>query len=370
MVTAASPVSVLLVDDTPEIRRLLRLNLELDGRFEVVAEAGDGVAAVAAVEEHRPDVAVVDLAMPIMDGLEAIPLMRESSPGTRVVVLSAFGAHQMGEKAAAAGADRYLEKGMASDELVAAIAEVAGAGSARQPDDVSSLARVLEVLAHEVRSPLSTATGYVIPLRLALDAGDLEAAEQHLERIDRNLQRLQRLVGVILDARTVLAGSLELDPAPVKLAGVVREEVDDTLALSGRPWTFVTDEDAVAVVDEVRLRQVVTNLVANADKFSPPGERVDVIVRRTPDQAEIEVRDRGLGVPPDQRVRLFRRFGRLERDRGIAGTGLGLFLARELAVAHGGDLVHEQPEDGVGSRFVLRLPVAPADGAGAADEAD
>ena len=104
------PLRVVIIDDTVDLRELLRLALERGG-FEVVAEAGDGRAGIETVEEHRPDVVLLDLAMPVMDGLEALPTLRRLLPDGKIVVLSGFGAQQMAARAVAAGADGYVQKG-------------------------------------------------------------------------------------------------------------------------------------------------------------------------------------------------------------------------------------------------------------------
>ena len=121
-----SPISVrvLLADDSIEFRRLLRILLGRDGRFEVVAEAGDGVAAVEMTKEHRPDVVLLDVAMPKMDGLQALPSIREIAPATKVVMLSAFSATEMAEKAHNQGADAYLEKGELFERMAETIIRV------------------------------------------------------------------------------------------------------------------------------------------------------------------------------------------------------------------------------------------------------
>ncbi|MDQ4094760.1 MAG: response regulator transcription factor [Actinomycetota bacterium] len=115
------PIRVVLVDDTEEIRRLLRIALELDGRFRVIDEAGDGASAVKLVGEKQPDAVVLDLAMPIMDGLQAIPEIRERAPGAKILVLSGFGARQMSNEAMSRGADAYVEKGGDLNDLATKI---------------------------------------------------------------------------------------------------------------------------------------------------------------------------------------------------------------------------------------------------------
>ena len=117
-------IRVVLVDDTVEIRRLLRMTLEFDGRFKVIEEAGDGVAAIKAASEQQPDAVVLDLAMPVMDGLQAIPQIRRESPETKILVLSGFDERQMSAEAISRGADAYIEKGGDLDKLASKLLEL------------------------------------------------------------------------------------------------------------------------------------------------------------------------------------------------------------------------------------------------------
>jgi DNA-binding NarL/FixJ family response regulator len=115
---------VLLVDDTPEIRELLRITLEIDGRFEIVGEAEDGAAAIDLTESEVPDAVVLDLAMPVMDGLQAIPEIRKHCPNTKILVLSGFDARQMSKEAISRGAHAYVEKGQNITELATMLVEL------------------------------------------------------------------------------------------------------------------------------------------------------------------------------------------------------------------------------------------------------
>ena len=121
---------VVLADDTAEYRLLLRIILEQDGRFEVVGEAADGAEAVRVTEAERPDVLVLDLAMPVMDGLEAIPEIRACSPGTTIVVLSGFARGRLDREALALGATAYVEKGEAFSTIVSTLLDVSAAAPA------------------------------------------------------------------------------------------------------------------------------------------------------------------------------------------------------------------------------------------------
>ena len=113
---------VVLVDDTEDLRQLMRLTL-LRAGWEVVGEAGDGAAGIEVVREQSPDLVLLDLSMPVMDGLEALPHIRAACPRATIVVMSGFGASQMTEPALAQGADGYVEKGTPLREVVDYLAE-------------------------------------------------------------------------------------------------------------------------------------------------------------------------------------------------------------------------------------------------------
>jgi DNA-binding NarL/FixJ family response regulator len=123
----SSAIRIFLCDDVPELRALLRYGLEEDAALQVVGEAGNARDAIAAVGELRPDVVLLDLSMPGMDGLEALPLLRAAAPDTAVIVFSGFASERMREPALALGAARYLEKGEPFDVVRAAVREVVAA---------------------------------------------------------------------------------------------------------------------------------------------------------------------------------------------------------------------------------------------------
>jgi DNA-binding NarL/FixJ family response regulator len=111
-------VRTLLVDDVAELRALLRVTLEQSGGFRVVGEAENGLEAVERAQQHQPELVLLDVAMPLRDGMEALPLILEASPASRVVVLSAVEAQRLARTALARGAVAYLEKSIDPDDLV------------------------------------------------------------------------------------------------------------------------------------------------------------------------------------------------------------------------------------------------------------
>src|SRR5688500_7746601 len=161
-----APCRVLLADDTPEIRMLVRLALELDGGFETVAAAGDGAEALHLPDQHQPDAIVLDLAMPVMDGLEAIPAIKKGNPNAKILVLSGFDAPKMMNEAMEAGADAYLEKGEPAHKIVQLLQgfypEGMQASPAGEPDDLTvedlSLGPTDPVLTDDVRAEKNSET--------------------------------------------------------------------------------------------------------------------------------------------------------------------------------------------------------------------
>ncbi len=113
---AEAAVRVLIADDAPDIRLLLKMYLT-DSRLEVIGEATNGAEAVDMARDQQPEAIILDLAMPVMDGLEAIPLIKEVSPATKIVVLSGFDAERMAQKAISLGAETYLQKGVALGDI-------------------------------------------------------------------------------------------------------------------------------------------------------------------------------------------------------------------------------------------------------------
>jgi DNA-binding NarL/FixJ family response regulator len=115
--TQRAPISVFLVDDVPELRELIRVGMEEDPGFEIVGEAGDGRSAIEGIASTRPAAVLLDLSMPDMDGLQAIPEIREGDPDVAIIVLSGFSADRMGPPVLERGADGYVEKGTPIQEL-------------------------------------------------------------------------------------------------------------------------------------------------------------------------------------------------------------------------------------------------------------
>ncbi|MGA6167309.1 MASE1 domain-containing protein [Amycolatopsis magusensis] len=356
------PVTAVIADDSREVRFALRALLESLPGITVVGEVADGVEAVRIAGERRPDALLLDLAMPGMDGLEALPLILAASPGTKVIVVSGYGRDQVAEQALRLGATAYVEKGGSTRLLANLLADLFSeigrdrAGPRSGPvAEVDQQADIAATCAHELRTPIAALTSIT---ELLLDQGERMPAEtvhKLLGAMARSLRQLDRVVQDLADAGRMLNGKLDLLLESTDLGDLVRALLGELSELTeDHPVELRVGDGVVAGIDPFRIRQVLLNLLANAAKFSQPGTPIRLSLRTAGKLAEIAVTDQGPGIAPEHRDRLFGKFERLGSMH--RGTGLGLYISKEIARAHRGDLVLAESGPG-GSTFVLSLPI-------------
>jgi signal transduction histidine kinase len=473
-------VRVVVVDDTPDLRLLLRLTLERDGDITVVGEAADGRQGIEVVARLQPELVMLDLAMPVMDGIEALPQIKEACPEARVVVLSGFEAGAMEERSRKAGADAYLQKGTSPreiltvvrgllgrvpdaatlpaarppaddrspavasqderrpiarraaeeapvgllmvagaraggdrlaylnpaaaamldlpsdaagghlDELVPPLAallarslgrDLAGEGvedrliaggrtldvslraaggdvvislaPARTDGEVDRLRQAIRTTAHEIRNPVTLLSGVA---SVVADAGTSLTEQQHthlLAAVGRQAAVLERVTDDLLTAAQAGRGVLRLDVRAVDLSPLLENVVSDVAGQ--QPVSVTVPPGLRALADRTRVSQMVANLLTNAFKYADAPYVVEAgAVAASRPWVRIAVLDSGPGVDPDFRPRLFDEFARAEASRE-QGTGLGLYVVRSLAEAHGGRADYAPRPDG-GSEFTIHLP--------------
>ncbi|WP_437690915.1 response regulator [Sorangium sp. So ce176] len=218
----------------------------------------------------------------------------------------------------------------------------------------------LATLSHELRSPLNAILGWTHLLRS--EPFDEQRVSHGLEVIERNVAAQTKLIEDLLDVSRVATGKLRINAAPMALASVVEVAVDAIRpAAEAKQLTIDVSLDPAIEVngDADRLQQVVSNLTANALKFTRPGDHILVALRRVGAYVELTVRDTGEGIAPDFLPFVFERFRQADSTsrRAHAGLGIGLSLVRHIVEAHGGSVMAESPGLQKGSTFVVRLPL-------------
>ena len=226
----------------------------------------------------------------------------------------------------------------------------------------------LKLASHELRAPVAVLRGY---LSMISDGSLGEVGNPKVVRLlpilEAKVEEIDKLVGGMLETARLEDQRLYLRLGVFDLCGLVRRVVraSDPKRDSRHPLAFLVDQEAALVrADQERIEMIVSNLIDNAIKYSPEGGDIDVECRvdSAARLAKVLVSDQGLGIAESAMPRLFTRFGRIvtHENAAIPGTGLGLYLARELARMHGGDLTAASAV-GEGSTFTLTLPLAPAD---------
>ncbi len=396
---------ILLVDDEEGVRETMAAILEREG-YEVVS-APSGEEALEHVHGNAFDLLLTDLRMEGMSGVELMAAIRERSPETPSIMLTGYASLDSAIEALREGAYDYLVKPTHVDVLKAAVARGVERGSlarslhdrveeldatnaelralsdeleqrvhqatadlSHKVDELAETNRQLEeatrlreafisVAAHELKTPISS-------LRLSAQLAErvLKQTEspEH-ERLERQIHtvidqsvKLARLVEQMLDVSRVKAGRLDLEPQQTDVIPIIRAIVDSARQKSEKhPIAFEAPATLEAVLDPLRVEQVVVNLLDNAIKYSPHGGQIEIVAAERDASVWIAVRDHGLGIPPEHRDRIFEQFYQAHAGGSAAGMGLGLYISRQIAELHGGSLTAEFPDDG-GSRFVLLLP--------------
>lgn len=357
---------VLVADDVRANRDLLRDLLERE-RF-VVDEAEDGLAALERVAVSPPDIVLLDLQMPRMDGFEACRKLKANPATASIPVLLVTALSEREERLAGigAGANDLITKPIDSTDLVL---RVRNALKLRrlyttleaQYAELQKLERLrddfVHMLVHDIRSPLAA-----LSVTLHLVAQELDRASTHREDIlnaSWYARRITEMVSDVLDTSRMEAREMPLKRAPVDLAGVC--EAATALVLGPTPAKRIVvslPEPPVSVeADGKVLERVVVNLLDNALKYDPGKEPVHVRVERRGPNARVSVLDHGGGIPPEARERIFEKFGQAsEAPKDRRSTGLGLTFCRLAVEAHGGRIGVDS-EMGAGSTFWFELPV-------------
>ena len=217
----------------------------------------------------------------------------------------------------------------------------------------------LATASHELRTPLAAVYGAVRTLRRDDRLSSPELDEQLLTMIETESHRLAEIVDQILVSTEVDRGSVPVRPEACDLRELCESAIASVRVRAPATIELALDVPRPVVVhtDPSRLRQVVVNLLDNAVKYSPKGGRVDVRVREHDGSVEIEVADHGLGIPEEAQKRIFEKFVRLDPEMrlGVGGSGLGLYISRELVERMGGRL-RVDSEPGRGSTFTIQLP--------------
>ncbi len=368
---------IMVVDDTPANLKLL--DEMLQGRGYRVVQFPRGAMALRAAAKHPPDLILLDIMMPEMDGFEVCRQLKaaENLKDIPVLFISALDGTDDKLKAFSAGGLDYVTKPFQEQEVLARVKthlslrrqQVRIAAQKQQLQEDHDRLRELEklrdnlvhMIVHDMRSPLTTMLG---SNEIILFEKDRLSSEQ-LKFVAMNQSSCRELVDMVsslLDVSRLEAGEMPLNRVPCELKNIAETSAESVtaLALERQLEIPVNGDPTHAFVDPDIMQRVFVNLLGNAIKFSPEGKAIGVHITSTDHTARASVTDQGAGIPPEDQGKIFDKFGQVElrKEGRKLSTGLGLTFCKLAVEAHGGEIGVDS-EPGKGSTFWFSLPVSP-----------
>lgn len=371
---------ILVVDDNLQNRMLVEAHLAAAGYAVTLAE--DGEQAVEMFTRSMPDVVLLDVVMPKMDGFEACRRMRAARHGAEAAIvfltaLSEMGAHQ---DAMQAGADDFLTKPINRTELLMRVRSLVwmkrlkeglrnGYDLIRSQREALFVAQrqkedTITYIVHDLQNPLASILANTEFL-IGQDSLMPELRDASYDILEAS-RAMQRMVQNLLDISRSEDGALVPNPQAVDFVELVKQvQVEMTYRLNEKQLRLETEFDmkgSKVFADPDLLRRLVENLLDNSFKYSPQGSHVELKAKLDSENfIEFRVVDHGVGIPEDMREQVFEKYVRLERgavpQARRAGRGLGLAFCRLAVDVHGGRIWVEEAQP-TGAAFCVRLPKA------------
>ncbi len=357
---------ILIVDDEPLNRELLRAFFEGSGHE--LDDAATGEKGLDLARAHTPDLVLLDVMMPEMDGYETTRRLKAMFTQTVVPVVLCTALNDRASRFAglAAGADEFLTKPIDRDELLVRARNLLALRArevelAEHNAELIDLRRfqddMLAMLVHDLKSPLA-----VILASLEYVLGQPSTVGEVREALDDCQQagaRITRLVGNILETAHAESGQMVVRKGPLPLAPLLETLLTPRLVqIEARARTLEVDVDGlVAHADRDLIARVVENLLDNAIRYTPSGGRIKVWAQAQGDQIELRVGNTGPSIPESSRGLVFEKYTQVwDANRG--SVGLGLYFCRLAVEAHGGRIwIEESPE--LSTVFAMSLPATP-----------
>jgi two-component system sensor histidine kinase/response regulator len=361
---AAKPDRILVVDDSPDNLFLVQTILEEEGYVIVLAE--DGRSALNQIEASPPDLVLLDVMMPGMDGYEVTQRIRANTklPFIPILLITAYDQSSV-VQGLDTGADDFIRKPVEVDELLARVRALLRLK--HSVDERDQIAREREDfvsrLTHDLRTPLVAADRMLMLFQQGALGEQSPAMQEAITTMARSNRNLLAMVNTLLEVYRYEAGRKTLIFLPVDLHELLHEVTQEVIPLAEEKKLSLKlhmEEKVPSKVlgDRLEIHRVFTNLIGNAIKFTDTGT---VDIRLTSDQTSqsaaplivVEIQDTGSGITPEDQAVLFERFRQGSHKR--SGSGLGLHLSRRIVEAHKGK-IDVKSEVGKGSLFTVRLP--------------
>jgi len=362
------PLQVLLVEDSEDDALLLALELRRGGYAPAVTRVQSAADLQARLGEGPWDVVISDYSLPRFNGREALRMVRAAGGGEiPFVLVSGHIGEESAVEALKAGAGDFVMKQNLTRLVPAVEREMRDARMRRERREtlealqraVAARDQFLSIASHELKTPLTALQLQLQSLQRLL-SGDGPAEQRMAQKVrtaTRSAERLGELVSRLLEVSRLTTGKLELAPEPLDLALLAREVAGrfaEPLSEGGILLTLRAPAPVHGRWDRGRVETIAASMLSNAIKYGG-AKPIELGVEGVGPLARLWVRDNGIGIAPEDQARIFERFERAVPEHHYGGFGVGLWVARLVAEAHGGRILVES-RPGLGSTFTLELP--------------
>jgi signal transduction histidine kinase len=370
-VTETPPPRIFVIDDDDVMLLSCRRILERDGYGVETFESG--CEGLARLEQVRPQMLLVDLKMPELDGLQVIERVRALDPDLVIAVLTGYATIATAVDAMKAGAYDFLPKPFTPDELRLVVArgcerwQLAHESRRLRHEKEVAEHRIVTFLSHQLKSPLAATKQYLDVLLFSSPGEVGPGARGWIERCQARLEEMLVMIDDWLTLANVERGGVSHREASAELPAVIAHVAQAAAPQAERSGVTVRTDVAAGIPpvcgDATSVATIITNLVVNGIKYNRPGGEVAVRAVREGTAARVDVTDNGIGIPADSLPRIFEEFYRVGTDEGkkIPGSGLGLAICRRIVQELGGS-IDVTSTLGSGSTFTVKLPLATVSG--------
>ena len=368
-------LNLLVVDDEPGIRTGVIRSLqnfsvgfpfmEDDFQFNII-EAGSGEEALVLIDQHHPDIILLDNKLPGIEGVEVLEQIKDKEIDTMVMMITSFASLELAVKATNNGAYSFIPKPFTPQELRGAVEQITKRlflkRMTKKMNTVGKQVRFmfLSVLSHELKSPLNAIEGY---LRMMQNKQMGENIDDYEKMISRSLERIsgmRTLIMDLLDLTKIESGKKLREFKQLNLCETARVAVDsmEPYAIQRNVTVhFNSEKDVIFYADSDEMEIIFNNLISNAIKYNSENGEVFITVDRIEDEIIVTVRDTGIGMTQEEIGKLFQEFVRIKniKTKNISGSGLGLSILKKLVEMYSGKIeVTSIPDEG--STFKIIFP--------------
>ncbi|MBT4288750.1 MAG: response regulator [Deltaproteobacteria bacterium] len=388
-------LTILVVDDDP-INQVMMVNQLSLYNYKII-QANNGYEAIDCIENKKPDIVLLDLMMPDINGLEVTRILRRNHPLDKLPIILVTAKNRISDFVMAfeSGVNDYVTKPINIDELISRIrlheellkknnelnayhkdlerlvkqrtAELeTSLKEAKLARDEARLANSVKTtflanISHELRTPMQGIIGFS---KFGVSKGNtlkVNKALEYFENISTSAERLMKLLNDILDLSKLESGKYEykfnFEKLSLRVISVIEEQ---SAVISEKNINIdfkIPEDESRTMLDVDKIMQVVRNLIANSIKFSEPGQTINIRISEEDSHIHFSIADNGVGIPEDELESVFEKFKQSSRTMTNAGgTGLGLAICKEIVLRHDGLMWAENNPDG-GSIFKFQIPI-------------